>query len=179
MDGYAYAALPPDGRLRPVAVIPAGSNEARRIGPGECAAVMTGAAVPEGTVAVQRREYCSEETGFVSFAAKETVDNIIRRGENLRSGEILLSPRRLGPQDIGIIASSGYSTVPVAVRPVVGIVSTGDELVECGADLGRTSIYDSNGPQLAAQQIALGCGPRPQRTDAALPRVSRAGTGGP
>ncbi|MDP2792445.1 MAG: molybdopterin molybdotransferase MoeA [Rectinemataceae bacterium] len=94
---------------------------------------------------------------FVRFDRPETADNIVMRGENLKAGESLLTPRILEAQDIGILASSGYFEVPVARRPVVGILSTGDEIVAPGAALPSGSIYDSNGPQLSAQVLASGC----------------------
>ena len=159
MDGYAYGQSDPSkrGSWRLVDTIAAGSGVARKLGDGECALIMTGAPIPGGAVAVQRREFAEESGGKVLFTRKETGDNIIRRGENQKVGERLLSRRRLGPQDIGILAASGYSAVPVASRPTVGIVSTGDELAESGAVLGPGAIYDSNGPQLTAQAAALGC----------------------
>jgi molybdopterin molybdotransferase len=158
MDGYAYGAAGEDGtRWRLADTIAAGSGSLRALAPGECALVMTGAPIPEGALAVQRREFADEVNGTVRFTKKEQTDNIIRRGENQKAGDRLLSPRRVEPQDIGILASSGYSAVPVAVRPVVGIVSTGDEIVEGGTPLPPAAIYDSNGPQLAAQAAALGC----------------------
>ena len=159
MDGYAYSAVGPDpsGAWRLVEVIAAGAEDAKALGAGECARIMTGARIPSGTFAVQRREFAEEDEGNVRFARAETVDNIIRRGENQKAGDVLLTPRRLYPQDIGVLASSGYSAVPVARRLVVGIVSTGDELAESGTSLAPGAIYDSNGPQLAAQAAVIGC----------------------
>ncbi|MCE1196358.1 molybdopterin molybdotransferase MoeA, partial [bacterium] len=82
------------------------------------------------------------------------------RGENLRAGEVLLSPRVLAPQDIGILAAAGIAEPEVAAKPRVGVVSTGDEIESAGEALGRASIYDSNGPQLMAQAAAAGCDAR-------------------
>jgi molybdopterin molybdotransferase len=162
MDGYAYGRRAPGGDLawRLEDTIAAGAGTARELREGECALIMTGAPIPEGAVAVQRREFAEESGGKVRFTRQEPTDNIIRRGENQKAGDRLLGPRRLGPQDIGILAASGYSAVPVAVRPTVGIVSTGNELAESGAPLGPGAIYDSNGPQLTAQAAALGCDAR-------------------
>lgn len=158
MDGYAYgASIPASGVWSLAEIIPAGAGRPRALGPGECARIMTGAPVPAGACAVQRREYAEEADGLVRFLRPESGSNIIRRGENQKAGEILMGPRRLAPQDIGVLASSGYCAVPVAKRPLVGIVSTGDELALCGAPLPEGAIYDSNGPQLAAQVHALGC----------------------
>jgi molybdopterin molybdotransferase len=84
------------------------------------------------------------------------VDNVIRKGENLKKGELLLSPRILAAQDIGILASGGFADVEVVGRPRVGVVSTGDEIEAPGSALPAASIYDSNGPQLCAQASAAG-----------------------
>ncbi|MFA6505815.1 MAG: gephyrin-like molybdotransferase Glp [Treponemataceae bacterium] len=159
MDGYAHCAVGPglSGSWRVVSVIAAGDSPGKPLGTEECARIMTGAPIPAGAYAVQRREYAREDSGSVWFTRTESCDNIIRQGENQKSGDLLLSPRRLKPQDIGLLASSGYSTVPVTRKVSVGIVSTGDELTESGATLAAGKIYDSNGPQIAAQAAELGC----------------------
>ncbi|MEI6875971.1 MAG: gephyrin-like molybdotransferase Glp [Spirochaetota bacterium] len=158
MDGFAVAEGSPGsaapGPWRVVETIAAGAMSVRSLGPGEVARIMTGAPVPGGTSFVQRVEWTGPVEGrddLVRFTEPERGDNIIRRGENLRVGEELLAPRTLRPGDIGLLASSGFATVRVARRPIVGIVSTGDELASPGTILGPASIYDSNGPQLAAQ----------------------------
>jgi len=158
MDGYAHGAIAPkSGEWKLVDIVPAGTELPRPLGPEECARIMTGARIPEGTDAVHRREFATETNGFVRFIQPETAEHIIRRGENQKTGDILLSPRILRPQDIGLLASSGYSAITVSKRPLVGIISTGDELTQCGSSLPEGAIFDSNGPQLAAQTHALGC----------------------
>jgi molybdenum cofactor synthesis domain-containing protein len=119
---------------------------------------MTGAPLPQGARGVQRIEW-TEPAGesLVRFVKPESIDNIIRRAENQRAGETLLTRRLLQPQDVGILASSGYARVPVAARPVVGVLSTGDELAAPGSPLPPAAIYDSNGPLLAAALAACGC----------------------
>ncbi len=162
MDGFAYGESGPDDQWRVVELLPAGSGSSRALGPGECARIMTGAPIPAGARAVQRVEWTAASTGpgggtVVRFVKRETGDNIIRRAENQRAGDLLLTGRILRPQDVGILASSGYDSVPVARRPVVGILSTGDELAPAGSRLGPFAIYDSNGPLLAAGARACGC----------------------
>jgi len=169
MDGFAVG-LPlaesniaaAERRVWEVAgTVAAGTAIDRSPGPGSLLRVMTGAPLPPGTGFVQRVEYTAPVEGredALTFDRPETSDNIIRRGENLRAGATLLGPRRLGPADIGILASSGVALVEVARRPLVGVLSTGDELVPAGGILGPASIYDSNGPQLAAQIRDAGAG---------------------
>ncbi|MCX7023636.1 MAG: molybdopterin molybdotransferase MoeA [Spirochaetes bacterium] len=163
MDGFAHgpaATSAEAGPWRVVELLAAGSAPTRTLGPRECSRIMTGAPLPPGASGVQRVEWTrtdSDGTALVLFERSETASNVILRGENQRAGDTLLGPRLLEPQDIGILASSGYARVRVARRPIVGVVSTGDEIVEPGKPLGPASIYDSNGPQLAAQARMAGC----------------------
>ena len=170
MDGFAFDPALPAAVLKVVQSVAAGSEAGRRLGRGECARIMTGAPLPPGAGAVQRIEWTEpvvpkgDDAGtagvgaeFVRFTRPETGSNVILRGENLRRGEPLLGPRLLAPQDIGILASSGYAEVEVARRPRVAVLSTGNEVVEPGRPLGGAAIYDSNGPQLAAQARSAGC----------------------
>jgi molybdopterin molybdotransferase len=160
MDGFAWSG--PAGKamegtwLRVTASIAAGEGAGKPIGEGECARIMTGAPLPPGTGAVQRIERCELSRGpggeeLVRFTLPEPVSNRILRGENMRAGERLLGPRLLEPQDIGILASSGYGELEVARRPLVGVVSTGSEIAAPGSALSPAAIYDSNGPALVAQ----------------------------
>ena len=169
MDGFAHGSpLPaPTGPWRVVGLsaaraAAAGEGTAVPLKPGECVRIMTGAMLPPGTAAVQRVERCEvmpPDGGaeMVRFTRAEEWDNIIRRGENQKKGDVLLTPRLLAPQDIGIFASSGYADALVARRPRVAVLSTGDELAAPGSALSPGAIYDSNGPQLAAQALACGC----------------------
>ena len=176
MDGFAHGSpLPaPEGPWRVVGLSAARASAAGEgaqvsLKPGECVRIMTGAMLPPGTMAVQRIERCEVQppppgggaapggAELVRFTRREEWDNIIRRGENQRKGDILLTPRLLRPQDIGILASSGYADLLVARRPRIAVLSTGDELAAAGTALSPGAIYDSNGPQLATQALACGC----------------------
>lgn len=177
MDGFAYAARlgssggAPGGEPAPagaggpwrvVSLVAAGAEAGAPLGSGECARIMTGAPLPAAANAVQRVEWTeaagrdAEGHDLVRFTKPETASNVIGRGENQRAGSVLVGPRVLGPQDIGILASDGHADVRVARRPVVGIVSTGDELRTPGEELVAAAIYDSNGPALAAQAATAG-----------------------
>lgn len=171
MDGFAFDPDRPAEIYRVDEVIAAGgtpgetgrSHDASSDSSlGRAARIMTGAPLPPGTSAVQRFEWTEaagrgpDGAALVRFTAPETLSNVIRRGENLRSGEVLLGPRILAAQDLGILASSGYAEVEVARRQVVGVLSTGNELREPGSPLGPASIYDSNGPSLTALARAGG-----------------------
>lgn len=174
MDGFAVGMALSDAARDPglgtrvwnvEGTIAAGTAAEGPPGSGRLLRIMTGAPVPAGCGFVQRVEWtrpagradgAREGADAVVFLRAESGDNIIRRGENLRVGASLLGPRRLRAGDIGNLASSGFAEIEVARRPLVGIISTGDELKPAGERLGPASIHDSNGPQLAAQVVASG-----------------------
>jgi molybdopterin molybdotransferase len=114
--------------------------------------------LPHGTDAVVILEDSSFVDGEVRLAhgiAPET--NVRRRGEHVRSGERVLSiGRRLSAQDLGLAAGVGVSTVEAIRRLRVGVLSTGDELVDAPAHLTESATYDGNRPLLCALAAAWG-----------------------
>lgn len=160
MDGYAVRSADATDTYRLLGTVAAGDRPVRAVGPGECLQIMTGSMMPEGADQVIRVEL-TERTGaggrMVRRVRPETGRNVIERGENLRRGQTVLEPRVLAPQDIGALAASGIGRVPVAVPPRVAVLSTGSELRPPGEPLGPGQVYDSNGPQLAAQAGRLAC----------------------
>jgi molybdopterin molybdotransferase len=80
----------------------------------------------------------------------------VLRGASLKKGEIVLSPRVIKPQDVGVLAASGVAEVGVAVPPRVAVMTTGSEISAPGTELRPGGIFDSNGPQLLAQLGARG-----------------------
>ncbi len=163
MDGFAYA---PEGgclaevgeKLQVVGSIAAGEIPALRLGPGECVRIMTGAPLPEGASAVHRLERATESAGSVVITRREDEPNVIRRAMNRAAGEIIFSRRPLKAQDIGILAANGIAEIEVVRKPIVRIISTGNELVPAGSSPTAPGlIYDSNGPQLVAQAVSAGC----------------------
>jgi len=115
---------------------------------------MTGAAVPEGADAVVPVERTRVEGGTVHLeTAPQPGDHIRRRGEQARGGDRLLpAGTPLTAAGIGLRAQVGAAS-PALARTVVGVASTGDELV---ADPAPFQIRDSNGPMLAALAHRLG-----------------------
>jgi len=121
------------------------------LAPGSCVYVPTGGAIPPNADATVMLEY-TEDFGGDQFAFYKPVApgaNLILRGEDLKQGEVILkSGKKLGVADIGTLAALGKTTVPVFSQPVVGIISTGDELVEPGENLRPGQIRDVNSAML-------------------------------
>ncbi|MBR3241805.1 MAG: molybdopterin molybdotransferase MoeA [Parasporobacterium sp.] len=140
MDGYAVIASEVQGASKenPVHLKLAGEvlmgNPAEfTLQPGTCVYTPTGAAVPEGCDAVVMVEETKKnEDGTISFLAEiESGKNVILKGSDVYPGKKVLSAGRvLNIADIGSLAALGKNTVKVAGRPLVGIISTGDELIE-------------------------------------------------
>ena len=170
VDGYAVRAADTFGcseaipALLPVAgEILMGQGADGPLPPGACAAVPTGGALPAGADAVVMVEHTEDfgdgTVGVLRPAAPG--ENLIYRGDDVRPGGLLLpAGHRLEVQDVGALAALGLAEVPVRRRPVVGLLSTGDELVPAQARPGPGQIRDVNAPMLAA--LAESCGAEPR-----------------
>jgi molybdopterin molybdotransferase len=186
MDGYALrcADVPAIGALLPVSQrIPAGVV-GQPLQPGSAARIFTGAQVPPGADAVVMQEQCEVVGEAVRINAVPSVGQWIRRrGEDVRSGDVVLpAGTRLTPQALGLAATVGAATLPVARRPRVALFSTGDELSMPGEPLKPGAIYNSNRFTLRAAIQALGCdctdlGIVPDRLDATRDALRRAAQG--
>jgi molybdopterin molybdotransferase len=152
MDGYAVAGGVDGGPLRVVDEARAGRPARRALRPGEAIRISTGAAVPEGTVAVVPVEHAEAAGGeIVVRRAPAQGANVRRAGEDLRRGErVLVAGEPLGPAQLGVAVSAGRAEVACARRPRVALVGTGDELVPAGAPLGPGQVHDSNATMLCA-----------------------------
>ena len=173
MDGYAVQAQSTVGATRSspnilgvIGEVAAGYLTKEEVMPGTAIRIMTGAPVPKGADAVVQFEHTDEEirkaqdqplTEIGVLRQVEEGLNIRRAGEDISSGSLVLKKGTLlRPQEIGVLASLGREVVPVIRRPLVAILSTGDELVDVGKPLPLGKIYSSNTYSLAAQVIRYG-----------------------
>ncbi len=180
MDGYAVRAADTVAAserapvtLRVVGELAAGYVFDGVVEAGTAVRIMTGAPMPRGADAIVPFEETDEPSGraFGSFAksravvgvlkAAEPGANIRRAAEDVRVGQpIIRAGAVLHPAQIGVLASLGRATVRVHRRPVVAILSTGDEVREPGQPLEPGQIYDSNAYSIAAMVLANGGVPK-------------------
>jgi molybdopterin molybdotransferase len=158
-DGYAVRSgdlshLPV--RLEVIGEIKAGEKLERiprRIDSGKTASIMTGAPVPGGADAVVMVEYTTPQGKQVEITKGVAPgENVVPRGAEAKEDAPLLERGlRLNEAAIALAASVGRSQLQVYKRPQVGVLTTGDELVDVAATPGPTQIRNSNSYSLAAQ----------------------------
>ena len=163
MDGFAVRAA--DTAVAPVtleviATIAAGASaQGVTVGPGQAARIMTGAPIPDGADAIVMVELTETKDDKVTVQQEVPPGNHVRHpGEDIQAGaEVFPAGTVLGPGHLGVLANLGLRKVPVFPRARVGVLSTGDELV-------NGQIQDSNRPALLAlcrqsgfEPVDLGC----------------------
>ncbi|MCK5198344.1 MAG: hypothetical protein KAR21_08340, partial [Spirochaetales bacterium] len=148
MDGIAVASQDSSDFFSIVETIGAGDVPSLSLTRGNCAKIMTGAMMPKGADKVIRIENIRTEGEKVFVTNPEKKSNVIKKGENLKPGNIVLTPRFIRPSDIAVLASLGINPVKVLKKPKVGIIITGSELIEPGEHAQDYTIYNCNGPQL-------------------------------
>jgi molybdopterin molybdotransferase len=158
VDGYACRRGDLHNDLEVLEVIPAGKVPKMTIGQSQCSKIMTGAIVPEGCDMVFMVEDSEKLTdGKIIFTRSKSKINISFRGEDVKHGDIVLKKGMLiKPQDIGVMASVGKTFVLVNRKPVIAVISTGDELVNPEEVPSFSKIRNSNAYQLMAQIIRSG-----------------------
>lgn len=169
-DGFAVRAEDTFGAeedspilLKTVGTASAGQITKEGIESGECMEIATGASIPEGADAVVMVEdvTLSEDGDAEIRRAISPWENISKQGSELKKGEkIVDSGEKITPQVHGALIASGIKTIHVYARPQVGVISTGDELVEIGKEISPGKVYDLNGP--AISDAVLNCGGAPR-----------------
>lgn len=160
VDGYAVRARDVFGAgesqpalLEQVEHLRMGELVTTRLEPGQAAPILTGGMLPEGSDAVVMVEY-SRPAGSNLLELTRSVapgDNVLAKDEDVARGALCLRKGlRLRPQDVGLLAALGMTQVPVAGRPKVAIVSTGDEVVPADTKPAPGQIRDVNSHSVAA-----------------------------
>jgi molybdopterin molybdotransferase len=157
MDGYAVRSADA-GPLEVLEEIPAGKQPTKEVRTGGCSKIMTGAPVPAGADAVQQVEKTRRVGSSVTLLDPvKPRQNIAPRAQDLKKGEVVLKAgHRLGPAEIGTLATIGKTRVRVFAKPRVSVIATGDELVPPDVHPGPGQIRNSNTFSIAAQVRALG-----------------------
>jgi molybdenum cofactor synthesis domain-containing protein len=181
MDGYAVRAA--DTAAAPVelpvaGVLAAGADpSAFHVGAGEVVRIMTGAVIPDGAdaiVIVEQTEPLDDGARVRIDAAARAGDHIRVAGDDIRSGDVVFDAGvALTAGHLGVLASLGVGEVAVTRRPRVGVLSTGDELVEGSAPLRPGQLRDSNRHALLPMLTDAGC----EAVDLGLIKDDRAAIG--
>jgi len=172
MDGFAVRAEDTFGaseeqpvRLRLTGeIIATGIAPALEVAKGTASTIATGGMLPRGADAVVPVEYTDVEDGGATVVVRTSRvpgAAVSFAGTDMGRGETVLFARtRLTSRETGVLAAIGRARVAVVRRPVVGILSTGDEIVQPGESMRPGLVYDSNGRILADAVAELGCEPR-------------------
>jgi len=165
MDGYALIAADIESatpnnpvKLDMVEEIAAGYTAKGTLKPGQTMRIMTGAPIPPGANAVLMQEDTKKEGNTILCLDRADVqENIREAGEDIKVGEnVIKKGTTLSPAHIGMLAVVGRSQIAVSQRPIVSILSTGDEILELDETPQGPQIFNSNGHMLAAQIKSAG-----------------------
>lgn len=163
MDGYAVRAEDTKAapiRLRIIGESAAGKGWHQEVTEGTAVRIMTGAPVPPGADAVQQVELTHELKDNTVVELLESVEqgkSIVRRGTEIKTGTtVLTSGSVLNAAMLAVLASFGFAVVEVGLKPRVGILATGSELVPVDQTPGQDQIRDSNNYSIGAYAERVG-----------------------
>ena len=154
MDGYAVRAASTFGAsegnpayLTVNGSVAMGESPGFSLGPGESARISTGGMLPQGADSVVMIEHTEklDDTTIEVYRSVAPGQHVAEKGEDFRKADVILSQgQRLRPQEIGLLAAFGRNSVAVYKKPVIGIISTGDEVVPIEEAPGPGQIRDIN-----------------------------------
>lgn len=159
MDGYAirFGELP--GPWNVVGESAAGAGFERPLAPHEAARIFTGAPLPQGADTVLVQEEAARDGDRLYLDGEGPPGqgaNIRSQGGDFAEGDIVLEAgRRVTPPRLALAIAAGHGELPVRRKPVVALISTGNELVRPGEATGASQLPASNGPMLIAQLANL------------------------
>ncbi len=166
VDGYAVQAKDTFGAgeslpvfLQVMGQVLMGSDTRLSVSPGQCVYVPTGGMIPQSADAMLMIEYVEnlDSRTIAAYTAISPGDYIIRKGDDVKQGGVLLSKgRRIRAQDIAVLAAAGVERIKVYCKPRVAVISTGDEIVDPFGPVDPGQIRDINTYVLAAMAQALG-----------------------
>jgi molybdopterin molybdotransferase len=153
MDGFAVRSADTGGASveEPVELGLVGESHAAAPTPtgvsaGQAVAISTGAVLPSGADAIVPMEEARARDGVIEVLVEAASGRFVRRGgDDIAAGDpVLAAGARIGPAELGVLASIGITQIACARRPRVALLITGDELAEPGAPLAPGQIHDSN-----------------------------------
>ncbi|MCX7566932.1 molybdopterin-binding protein [Sulfitobacter sp. F26169L] len=160
VDGYGFAGGRGEGihRLPLTRGRAAAGDAPKTVAEGAAIRVLTGAALPKGVDTVILQEDVLVKDDSITFHGPlKQGANTRRAGEDVKAGATILhAGRRITPSDLALLAATGRAQVAVRAPLRVGVLSTGDELVEAGNPAAEGQIYDANRPMLLALLGQLG-----------------------
>ncbi|MEA5114229.1 MAG: gephyrin-like molybdotransferase Glp [Geobacteraceae bacterium] len=162
MDGYAFSHSGLEGNcLTVTGFIPAGVVRTVPVQLGEAVRIMTGAPIPPGCDTVVPIEQVEETGGTIRLIGNVRLgSHIRRRGDDIRAGEKTFPTGTfLRPQEIGMLAAFGKTEIKVYRNPKIGVLATGDELLEPGTALIPGKIMNSNSFSIGSQVMEAGSTP--------------------
>lgn len=187
MDGYAVRHADTLGAtsehpvgLQVIGEAPAGKPFSGAVGPNQAVRIFTGAPIPLGANAVARVEDTRREGEKVWLLAPANPGDIRRSGDDFKQGQTLLQRgQALTAGRLGLAAAMGYPDLPVFCPPRVGVLTTGDEVVEPGQPLPFGGVYNANSYTVAALLRQAGAEPVmlgqvPDRLDSLRERLALA-----
>ena len=166
MDGFAVRGVSTFGAsegnpayLAVKGTVAMGVSSNLSVGPGEAVRISTGGMLPAGADSVVMVEHTGaiDDTTIEVYRSVAPGQNMVSVGEDIKKGEaILIAGRNIRPQETGLLAALGRQEVAVYKRPIVGIISTGDEIVPVSNVPGPGQIRDVNTYTLMSQVMELG-----------------------
>lgn len=175
VDGYAIRTSDGDGPRQVIAELTAGGGERISLAPGQATRIMTGAPLPTGADAAVMVERTHEVDGVLTYQGSVRAGEcVLPVGSDMRLDDVVIpAGSTISAGDVGLLTNIGLSLVAVYRRPVVAVLSTGDEVYEYDELLPYGGVRDSNRHALMAAIQAAGCEARSlgiARDDQALQR---------